>query len=90
MQKEGSLSVASFFLHTNVTVHVRSGNFNLFVTNTRFFIGCLVTNETAAFTITQEMAYSEESEVRISDMMMQDFIIIQDEQTIIIEPLYIE
>lgn len=90
MQKECGLTVARYFLHTNVTSHISSGNFNLFVTNTRFFVGCLVTNETAAFTITQEMAYSEESEVRISDMMMQDFIILQDEQTTTIEPLYIE
>lgn len=90
MQKEYGLSVSSFFLHTNVTVHVHSGNFNLFVTNTRFFVGCLITNETAAFTITQELTYSQDSDVRISDMMMQDFIILQDEQTTTIEPLYIE
>jgi len=90
MQKEHGLTIASFFLHLNVTCHIHSGNFNLFVTNTRFFVGCLITNETAAFTMTQELAYSQQSEVRISDMMIQDFIILQDEQTTTIEPLYIE
>jgi hypothetical protein len=90
LKREEAVFTASFFLHENITAHIHTGNFNLFVTNTRNFIACLITNEMTAFTTTQELTYSQEREVRLSDMLMNDFIVIEDEQTTTIETLSFE
>lgn len=87
LKNEGDVFIASFFLHENITAHIHTGDFNIFVTHTRYFIGCLITSETTAFTTTQELTYSREREVHISDTLIHDFFVIEDEQTAIIEPL---
>ena len=85
LKKEGELFMATFFLHENITAHCHSSAFNVFITNTMHFIGCLISNEKTMFTTTQEMAYTEESEERIADTLLNDFIIIQEMQTTTIE-----
>ncbi len=87
LKREDSFYSASWFLHENITAHIHTGNFNLFITNTRNFIGCLATNEETAFTTTLAKSYSQEREVDISDTLVQSFFVLYEDETYIIEPL---
>lgn len=87
LKNGGDIYTATFFLHENITAHLHSGKFNIFVTNTRFFIGCLITNEETAFTTTLEREFLGDKEVDISDTLMQHFCILDDEEVFTVEPL---
>ena len=87
LKREEDAYTASFFLHENITAHIHTGNFNLFITNTRLFIGCLATNEMTAFATTQETNDTREKEVRLSDTLIHDFFILNDDEVTTIEPL---
>lgn len=84
---EESLYVATFFLHENITAHCKIGDFNLFITNTRYFIYCLVCNEKGTFRSVQENIYSGERERGYSDTMLQDRFFLEEDKKLIIEPL---